>query len=57
MEGFKESERSGLLGKVISILDNNIDMTEYTTNDWGNYKNSDKKRQLLKYFQEMSLLC
>jgi hypothetical protein len=50
MESFTETERRGFLGKVISILDNGIDMTQYTADDWGDYTDSDKQKAIAKIF-------
>ncbi len=53
-EGFTENERRGFLGKIISILDNGIDMTQYNTNINGmvinNYKKSDIKHKITEIF-------
>lgn len=53
MEGFTESERRGLLGKVISILDNGIDMTSYEIkpyDDGLDYYPSDIKKAITNLF-------
>lgn len=52
MEGFTESERRGFLGKVINILDHGIDMSEYTPDAWGDYKNIDKQDAITKIFSK-----
>jgi hypothetical protein len=50
MASFTETERRGFLGKVIHILDNGIDMTQYKADDFGWYKDSDKQNEITKIF-------
>lgn len=50
-EGFRENERRGFLGKIISILDNGIDMSQYNIDIYiGRYKNADIKKAITDMF-------